>query len=501
MTGLARSALNNLVAAVLPALVMLFTVPILIRGLGDAQYGLLVILSSVTGYLSVLDLNLTAGSIRFLAAAKARDEQEESWQVLSLGAAFYVAIGLLGAVLIWMFAGPLVDALVDARLYARDQAVQVLRITALGFLLGQLYSFLLSVPQALQRYDLSARVEVVNGSLVPLCTAGIVLLGADLVGVTWLRNGAALLVVGALVVMVQRLLPGLRWRWPRAALRNELLAFSGFAYLNRLASLSYQHSDKIVIAAVLDVRQVALYTVPVLLANRIMGTTFRLTQVLFPASSALLAQGRQDEVQQLMGLGMRLVFGINAMAVVGVLLLGDWFLTHWLGRDYAQTGGLVLTLVALGALVDSLTNAPALVTDGAGRTRDTGMFAISRAAVGLLALYLGARWGGIVGVAASHLLVSVLFTMLFLAYFCRSVLPMSLVALLREALLPGLIVGAAGLLTGWIVGVALPGWPGEAPLQVSAAMLVMGVVSWGCVLTPALRQRVLARLGPAGRAP
>lgn len=500
MAGLARSALNNLVAAVLPALVMLFTVPILIRGLGDAQYGLLVILSSVTGYLAVLDLNLTAGSVRFLAAAQAREQQEESWQVLSLGAAFYVAIGLVGAVLIWVFAGSLVDALVDAKLYPRDQAVQVLRITALGFLLGQLYSFLLSVPQALQRYDLSAWVEVVNGSIVPLCTAGIVLLGADLVGVTWLRNVAALLVVVVLVAMVRRLLPGLHWRWPGAALRNELLAFSGFAYLNRLASLSYQHSDKLVIAAVLDVRQVALYTVPVLLANRIMGTTFRLTQVLFPASSALLAQGRQDEVRRLMSLGMRLVFGINAIAVVGVLLLGDWFLTHWLGRDYAQTGGLVLTLVALGALVDSLTNAPALVTDGAGRPRDTGVFAISRAAVGLLALYIGARWGGIVGVAASHLLVSLLFTMLFLVYFCRSVLPMPLAALLREALLPGLVVGTAGLLTGWLAGIALPGWPGRAPVQVAAAVAVMGVVSWLCVLTPELRERLRSRFGRRGPA-
>lgn len=500
MGGLARNALSNLVAAVLPALVMLFTVPVLIHGLGDAQYGLLVILSSVTGYLAVLDLNLTAGSVRFLAAAQAREQREQSWQVLSFGATFYVGIGLVGALLIWAFAGPLVDLLVDPSLYARGQAERVLRITAFGFLLGQLYSFLLSVPQALQRYDLSARVEMANGTLVPLATAGIVLLGADLVGVTWLRNLAALLVVAVLALMMRRLLPGLGWRWPGRALRHELLAFSGFAYLNRLAALSYQHSDKLVIAAVLDVRQVALYTVPVLLANRIMGTTFRLTQVLFPASSALLAQGRDDEVRRLMTLGMRLVFGLNVIAVVGVLLLGDWFLAHWLGAGYAQTGGLVLTLVAVGALVDSLTNAPALVTDGAGRSRDTGLFAITRALVGLLALYLGARLGGIVGVAASHLAVSLLFTVLFLAYFCRTVLPMSLAGLLREALLPGVLVGAAGLAVGALAAAVLPASAARAPLQVGLAVAVMALVSWRCVLTPELRQRLQARLQRGGRA-
>ena len=500
MGGLARNALSNLVAAVLPALVMLFTVPVLIHGLGDAQYGLLVILSSVTGYLAVLDLNLTAGSVRFLAAAQAREQQEQSWQVLSLGATFYLVIGAVGALLIWLFARPLVELLVDAHLYAPQQAERVLRITAFGFLLGQLYSFLLSVPQALQRYDLSARVEMLNGILVPLATAGIVLLGADLVGVTWLRNLAALLVVTALAFMVRQLLPGLRWRWPAKALRHDLLAFSGFAYLNRLAALSYQHSDKLVIAAVLDVRQVALYTVPVLLANRIMGTTFRLTQVLFPASSALLAQGREEDVRRLMTLGMRLVFGLNVIAVVGVLLLGDWFLAHWLGGGYAQTGGLVLALVAVGALVDSLTNAPALVTDGAGRSRDTGLFAITRAAVGLGALYLGARFGGIVGVAASHLFVSLLFTVLFLVFFCRAVLPMSLSALLRESLLPGIWVALAGLAVGGLAAVVLPISAARVPVQVSLAVAVMVALSWRVVLTEELRQRLRARFQREGRA-
>lgn len=500
MTGLARSALSNLAAAVLPAVVMLFSVPILIRGLGDAQYGLLVILSSVTGYLAVLDLNLTAGSVRFLAAAQAKDQRDESWQVLSLGAAFYVGIGVLGAALIWLFSGALVDWLVDPTLYPPEQATKVLRITAIGFLLGQLYSFLLSVPQALQRYDLSSRVEMINGTLVPIATAGIVLLGADLMGVTWLRNVAALLVVIALALITRSLLPGIRWSWPAKKLRHELLAFSGFAYLNRLAALSYQHSDKLVIAAVLDVRQVALYTVPVVLANRIMGMTFRLTQVLFPASSALLAQGREADVRRLMTLGMRLVFGINVIAVVSVLLLGDWFLSHWLGREYAVTGGLVLTLVAVGALMDSLTNAPALVTDGAGRSRDTGLFAVIRAAVGLLALYVGARWGGIVGVAASHLVVSLLFTVLFLVYFCRAVLPMSFLGLIKDALLPGAMVGIVGLLIGGLAAVLLPASPIKAPVQVSLAVLAMTLVSWFAVLTPDLRGRLTDRFARGARA-
>ena len=47
-----------------------------------------------------------------------------------------------------------------------------LELAALGFLLGQLQNYLNSVPQSLMRYDLSSRVEMAFGTLVPLATVG-----------------------------------------------------------------------------------------------------------------------------------------------------------------------------------------------------------------------------------------------------------------------------------------------------------------------------------------
>jgi O-antigen/teichoic acid export membrane protein len=493
-----RNALNHLAGALVPAVVMFVTVPIILKGLGSAQYGLLVILGSVTGYLAVFDINLTASSVKFLSDAKARGQSLRVMQVLSFSLSFYAAIGFVGALCLYAFADPLVAWLVDPGLYDLAAARTVMRVSALGFALAQLYTFALSIPQALQRYDVSARVEVLNGSLVPLATAGVVLLGADLLGVVWVRNLGSLLAVLALAFVARALLPGLRLHWPDAALRREMLGFSAFAYLNRLASLSYQHSDKIVIAAVLDVKQVAFYTVPVVLANRIMGMSYRLTEVIFPNSSALFALGRGDEVRRLMQTNMRYVFALNAMAVVALILLGDGFLRLWIGEEFARQGAPILALIALGVLVDSITNAPALVTDGSGRPRVTGSFAVLRAVVGLLGLYAGAVLDGTRGVAASHLLTSCLFSALFLAYFTRRVFPMPLATLAKAALLPGTGVGLAGLLVGFGLRQLLPADTAGTLLGAAGGIAVMVALLLWRVVSPDHRQALRVRLARQG---
>src|SRR6185295_477413 len=57
-TLLARNVLLNLVGWVLPALVALVAVPILVRGLGDARFGVLALAWTAIGYFSLFDLGI-----------------------------------------------------------------------------------------------------------------------------------------------------------------------------------------------------------------------------------------------------------------------------------------------------------------------------------------------------------------------------------------------------------------------------------------------------------
>jgi O-antigen/teichoic acid export membrane protein len=65
--SLLRNALSNLLGAVIPALVALGTVPLVVRGLGDASYGVYSLVTAIVGYFAVLDINVTAGSVKYIA--------------------------------------------------------------------------------------------------------------------------------------------------------------------------------------------------------------------------------------------------------------------------------------------------------------------------------------------------------------------------------------------------------------------------------------------------
>lgn len=435
---LARNAWSNLLGAAIPALVMLGTVPLVVKGLGEAGYGLYSLVTAIVGYFAVIDINVTAGSVKYIAEHNARKDRESVFQTVSFGLATYITIGVLGALGLFFSASWLVTSVFEVPQRLIPEAIATLRLAALGFLAGQLQSYLNSVPQSLMRYDISARLEMVFGTVVPLATVGVLMLGYGLFEVILLRVAASTLHCAILWGAIRRLLPGLGWRWPGSSFRNALLGFSAYSFLSRFATLSYAHADKLIIGALVGVTGLAYFTVAATLANRVLSLTFRLSGVFFPAASALAANGEFARLDRAYLKATRYVVFLNAAILVLVAVFAEQILGYWMNETFARNGALVLTVMALSQFVDSLTSLPSLVNDGMGHPRVSGLFAVARALSGLAIVYVGVAGWGIDGAAWGHLVASVLFTGVFLVYVHGRTVPTPLGRLLGQAYAPGL---------------------------------------------------------------
>jgi O-antigen/teichoic acid export membrane protein len=445
--SLLRNALSNLLGAVIPALVALGTVPLVVRGLGDASYGVYSLVTAIVGYFAVLDINVTAGSVKYIAEFNAGKDYGRISETVFFGLSVYALLGLIGGLGLFFGAQFFVTSVFSVPAALEGEAAATLRLAALGFFIGQLQSYLQSIPQSLMRYDIASRIEVLFGTGVPLLTVAVLMLGYGLYEVVLLRVAASLVNCAVLWRCIRRLLPELAWRKPGATIRRELLGFSAYSFLSRFAGLSYAYADKLIIGALVGVTGLAYFTVASTLANRILGLTYRLSGVFFPAASALAAGGELERLRTLYLKASRYLVFLNASVLVLVAVFAYQILYYWMDQRFARAGHVVLAVMALSQFIDSLTSLPSLVNDGMGHPRYSGMFALARAGFGLVAVYLGVDGWGIAGAAWGHLLASCLLSCAFLVAVHGRTVPARLGDLVRHAYLPSLSgVGAVAVL-------------------------------------------------------
>jgi O-antigen/teichoic acid export membrane protein len=445
--SLLRNAFSNLLGAVIPALVALGTVPLVVKGLGDASYGVYSLVTAIVGYFAVIDINVTAGSVKYIAEFNAHKDQQRIDETVFFGLTVYALLGIAGGLGLFFGAHFFVTSVFSVPPSLEGEAVATLRLAALGFFLGQLQSYLNSIPQSLMRYDIASRIEMVFGTGVPLLTVAVLMLGYGLYEVILLRVITSAINCVVLWRCIRRLLPELAWRKPGAAIRRELLGFSAYSFLSRFATLSYAYADKLIIGALVGVTGLAYFTVASTLANRILSLTYRLSGVFFPAASALAARGELEHLRTLYLKASRYVVFINASVLVLVAVFSYQILYYWMNPQFARAGQVVLAVMALSQFIDSLTSLPSLVNDGMGHPRFSGMFALARAAFGLVVVYLGVDGWGIAGAAWGHLIASILLTCAFLVAVHGRTVPAGLADLARQAYLPSVFgVGLVALL-------------------------------------------------------
>jgi O-antigen/teichoic acid export membrane protein len=476
---LLRNSLWNLCGLALPAIVALATVPLLIGGLGLEGFGIVTLIGSVIGYFGVLDINLSAGSIKYLAQFHAQHETERFTETFWFGLMFYGLLGLTGTVILYFSAEFLTHYFFKISTELHTDTALAFQVAALGFMISQAQNYLMVVPQALQRYDRSAKAEAFFGVVGNILSAAVAITGGGVVGVITARVILATTHTGWLIWIVHKLGVNLQPRWPRHEIRKVMTGFSAYAYLSRLAVMMHTHGDKLIIGSLAGPVALSFYTVPSQLASRILGLTYRLSSVIFPRVSALAATGQQSQLRMLYLDTTRLLTYLNLMVLGIITLAGEEFLRRWVGEEFVATGYPILILITFGLLIDSLTNIPSLVNDGLGHPRVTGRFALARGLVGLGMVYAGTVWAGITGAAMAHLLASVLMSGLFLLYVHGRTVPVSFNDTLRQAWLPSITTGSAAMILLLPVKWLLPASAIGTMLLVSLAMmalLVAGVV-------------------------
>lgn len=427
-----KHTVYNLLGSVIPIAVSLVTIPIYLRLIGEARYGVLAIAWLLLGYFGLFDLGLGRATAQRIAGLRNGTDAERSqtfWTALTMNIGF----GVIGGLLIWPIAAYFfghVFKIEDALRPEMQAAIPWLVLAVPMATLSGVFSGALEGRERFLELNLISVLGSALFQLLPLATA--MLMGADL-GILLPTTLFARLIT--LLVLFERCRKhifqdhALSFARAQAA---QLLRFGGWVTVSSIVSPLMIVLDRLVIGVILGAKAVSYYTVTFQLGDRTGVVPYALSSALFPRF--VLASGNEE--RRLADNGMRSVVSVmTPMMAMGIALL-EPFLSWWITVDFAHEAGFVGRILMLGFWINAMVMIPYAQLQAKGRPDIVAKCRLFELVPYFGLLYFGLEKFGLVGAALAFV------ARIFIDFVLFSVLLGVLQPSIRLVLTPLLIIGA-----------------------------------------------------------
>lgn len=460
---IALNVATSWMSSALSAISGIILVPILLKAVGKEGYGVIALATLVVSLSLVLDLGLSGALTRHLAAEIARKNLRRFQELFVTGLACYLSIGLVGSVICFVFAGPIVHLINIPPRWVGDAFFLVRYYASLMFVVSVASGAYTAVLASHNRYDLWQSIDSLFALLQSITLiVAIYFLGGRLKAWGSIMAGIELLRLVAIVFAVNRLRPGLRLSL--GLLRRDslglLLSLGPRLFLLKLTYLIGTMSDPIVLTRCLGAGAVGLYNSGVTLSRRMGPFIDALINQLNPLAASKAALGDQGKIVEILLRGTRYRLLMGGLACVVFMTFAADIAHVWLGRSLGPYElGAVTMIMMWWAAVDFLSycgGSQWAVLIGLNKTNFLVLLTVPTAMLNLLASILLVKYTnlGIIGVIIPTLVVS-LIQRPVTALYCARLLNIPLGdyfsrAYLRPFVMLVLLMGLALLLRFWI---------------------------------------------------
>jgi O-antigen/teichoic acid export membrane protein len=398
---LARNAALNIATEAWLALVLFANIPLLVRFLGEESFGLFSLAWVVVGYLAFLDIGVSTATTKFTSEYLARGDVTQVGRLVRTALAANSVMGIVAGLLSVAISPLLIQYAFKIPATLHREALLV--FIAVGFALPVLLiqGVLRATLSSYQRFDW---INLVNGSAITVqwfVMTSLAWRGLGVLTVVWVAVLARLTMVVIYFFLVRRLIPGvfsqISFCW--GTLRC-LLHFGAWVSVSQVMSPILVYMDRMMIAAMVSLSAVTIYTIPTEVFNRLGVLPSCLMATLFPALSHHGAYGPQnDRTTRLFNQTTRYLFISLCPLFAFLLVEARDILAVWMGPKFAAQATLAFQILALGALVNFLARLAYVAVQALGRPDITGKFHLTELPIYIaLCAILIPRWG-IVGAA------------------------------------------------------------------------------------------------------
>jgi len=458
----------------------IFLSPFILHRLGDAAYGIWVLIFSITGYYGLFDLGIRSSIIRYVSKYTATGDGEKLTRFVSTALLSYTGIGLVSMALTASLSSS-VEHLFRIPPELHSQARLLLLIVgasvSLGFPLGVFGGML----EGLQRF------YILNWTSI-----GSTLLRAALI-VYFLNRGSGLVTVALITVALPvlssilrgiialRLCPvslGIR-HIDKESFRN-MATYGGTTFLVIVAGRLRFRTDELVLGGMMSTVAITYFSIGARIVDYAQEFVSSLAQIFVPMSSQSEAKGDLDRLRKVYIAGNRVCALLILPITIMLIVLGKHVIRIWVGARYIPHSYPVLVVLIIPFTLMLMQAASGRVLFGVGKHQSLAKVTLLEGIANLiLSIALVPRLGVVGDALGTAVPLSCTF-LLFMPRHLKKQLGVPVSSFVRQAYSLPLLLNLPFLGVVWLANrFFTPRNLTQLVMEIGAAFLIYGVgVLW-----------------------
>lgn len=464
--------------------------------LGQSEYGLYSLISSIISYLTIFDLGFGNAIIIYTTRYTTNGDKEKEQKLHGMFFVIYTIIGLIagivGAILYFNTDAIFRNTMSNTEIQTAQKLMFILLI---NLILTFPFSIFSSIITAYEKFVFAKILNILRIVLTPLIMIPLLLNGhksVTLVIVITILNISTLL--ANMYFCLKKLKVKLKFGKIDFKLLKEIFSYSFYIFLNTIIDKINWNVDQFILGAVSGTTAVAVYSAAAQINNMYLHFSTAISGVLLPKVTQMEAKhASNEEFTKLFIKTGRLQFSILALIVTGFILFGQQFIMWWAGAGYEQSY-IICCILMIPILVPLIQNVGLSILQAKNLYKNrTKMFIFIAIGNVIISIILAKPYGGI-GVALGTAISQIVGQIIILNIYYHKKVKLNMISFWKR-----ISKMAIPVLISFVIGAIFRNiWTTESIIafvvQIIIYIIIYGLFMWLLGLSKEEKEKLMASL-------
>ncbi len=341
-------AILSYVSIIVNTLIQLLYTPLLIRKLGQSEYGLYSLVASIIGYLTIMDLGFGNAIIVYTSKYRAQGKVKEEQKLHGMFNLVFKIIGVITAILGFILYLN-VNYIFGSKMTDIELHKMKIMMLILSFNLFITFAFAIynSIISAYEKFTFQKVISIIQSLFKPLLMIPLLLLGYKSISLCIIITLTNIItVLSNYIYCKKKLKISTRFLGFDKQIFKTILGYSIWIFMSVIVDKANWSVDNFVLGAVSGTIAVSIYSIASTLNQMFISLSTAISGVLLPKMSKLVAQNASSEVltNEMIKVG-RIQYYIIFLMCSGLVLFGKTFIRLWAGAGFEESYRVALLLI------------------------------------------------------------------------------------------------------------------------------------------------------------